>query len=121
MIHCGIKEATRNKIAECLKEPVLSSLEGKRYEDIFLFSFILHGHREEAGPDEKTVAEEGEKVKNQDTVDLGIYEVAGEQGQMERQPQYWPLLLLILSPAQICLPGRPQQKTHYLLLFQSFL
>lgn len=44
VIHCGIKEATRNKIAECPREPELSSLEGKRYEDIFLSSFILHGH-----------------------------------------------------------------------------
>lgn len=73
---------------------------------------------EEAGPSEKTAAEEGRKVKNQDAVDLGIYEVIGRQGQMERQPQYWLLLLLILSPARIHLPVRSQQKTHYLLLFK---
>lgn len=38
---------------------------------------------EEAGPGEKTVAEEGKKVKNQDAVDLGIYEVPEGQGQMK--------------------------------------
>lgn len=44
VIHFGIKEATGNKIAECPREPELSSLEGKRYEDVFLSSFILLGH-----------------------------------------------------------------------------
>lgn len=73
---------------------------------------------EEAGPGEKTVAEERGKVKNQDAGDVGNDEVAGRQGQMEGQPQSWlPLLLLILSPARVHLPGRPQQKTHHLLLF----
>lgn len=91
----------------------------ERYEDVFLFLvYPAWPICEEAGPSEKTAAEEGRKVKSQDAVDLGIYEVVGRQGQMERQPQYWLLLLLILSPARIHLPVRSQQKTHYLLLFQ---
>lgn len=37
VVHCGIKKSTGNKIAECPREPELFSLEGQRYEDVFLF------------------------------------------------------------------------------------
>lgn len=70
VIHCGMKKATGNKIAEYRGEPELFS-EGERYEDVFLLLiYPAWSSVKRWVPHEKTAAEEGRELENQDAANL---------------------------------------------------